>query len=104
MRVVPEFRTRKGRVSVIWRTYSRGLVGEFPCSLGIFVTLSSLDSWKVRFGTAEIERKFYDVEEAKRAGVLLARNTLIDCLNRLADDPGFGDSIKEFWKTKAFGK
>ena len=91
-------------MSVIWRAHSRGLVGEFPCGLGILVTLASLNSWKVRFGTAEIERKFYDVEEAKRAGVLRARNTLIDCLNHLADDPGFGDSIKEFWKTKSSGR
>jgi hypothetical protein len=90
-------------VSVIWKTSNTGLVGELPCGLGILVTSASFNSWKVRFGTAEIERKFDDVEEAKRAGVLLARNTLIDCLNHLADTPGFGDSIKEFWKTKASG-
>ena len=79
------------------------MIVQYPCGLGIFVTLSSLNSWKVPFGTIEIKSTFYDVEEAKRAGVLLARNTLIDYLNHLADDPGLGDSIKEFWETKASG-
>ncbi len=88
-------------MSVHWRNYSRGLVGEFPCGMTIFVTTENLSTWTVRFGTSHVERKFYDVEEAKRAGVLLARDTLINSLESLADDPHIGDPIRAFWKLKA---
>lgn len=91
-------------MSVSWKTYSRGIVGEFSCGLSIFITSVSVTAWKVRFGTAEIFRKFEDVEDAKRAGVLLARNILIDCLNRLEEKPEISTSIKEFWRTKASSK
>ena len=89
-------------MSVHWKHYSRGLVGEFPCGMSIFVTCGpeSLANWTVRFGTSHIDRKFYDVEEAKRAGVLLARDTLINSLESLADDPQIGDPIRAFWRLK----
>lgn len=88
-------------MSVHWKSYSRGIVGEVPSSsMSIFVTMDTFNSWTVRFGTMHIERKFYDVEEAKRAGVLLARDTLINTLENLADDPNIGNPIRAFWKLK----
>jgi len=91
---------------VNWKSYSQGLVGEFPCGMSLFITSATpaLTSWAVRFGTAQIHRKFSDVEEAKQAGILLARDVLVDCLKHLVDDPAFNDpGFIEFCKAKASG-
>lgn len=74
-------------MSVKWCEYSNGLIGEFPCGLSIFITsLHNPELWTVRFGTTELHKKFVNIEEAKWAGMRLARKKLVESLDHLPDE------------------
>lgn len=68
---------------LIWSEFSGGFIGILPCGFYIMVKRVGLNTGRVftvSFGTAEMQTKFSDLEEARMQGVLLARRILTECL------------------------
>lgn len=70
-------------MGIVWSESIEGSIGILPCGFYIVVKRVSLVAgrvYTVSFGTAELQTKFSDLEEARMQGVLLARRILTECL------------------------
>lgn len=73
--------------SIEWIPFQGGFVGLLPCGVNLMVTRISegpyMGAYQVRFGTCDIRKVFWEADEAKKRGVILARSVLESCLHIL---------------------